>query len=42
MGHPEKIVDMGWRSIHETAVASKAVVEAFYGKAATRSYFMTT
>jgi hypothetical protein len=23
LGHPEKIVDFGWRAIHETAVASK-------------------
>ena len=39
LGHPEKIVDFGWRAIHETAAASKAVVETYYGKAPSRSYF---
>ena len=32
LGHPEKIVDFGWRAIHETASASKAIIEAYYGK----------
>ena len=32
LGHPEKITDFGWRAIHETASASKAIVEAYYGK----------
>jgi hypothetical protein len=39
LGHPEKIVDFGWRGIHETANASKAIVEAYYGKAPSHSYF---
>jgi hypothetical protein len=39
IGHPEKIADFGWRAIHETAGASKAVIDAYYGKAASRSYF---
>ena len=39
LGHPEKIADFGWRAIHETAVASKEIIDAFYGKAPTRSYF---
>jgi hypothetical protein len=39
LGHPEKLVDFGYRAIHETAVAAKALVREFYGKAATRSYF---
>ena len=38
-GHPEKIVDFGWRAIHETAAASKAIVEAYYAKAPAHSYF---
>jgi feruloyl esterase len=38
-GHPEKVVDFGWRGVHETALASKAIVEAYYGKAPTRAYF---
>lgn len=39
VGHPEKVVDLGWRAIHETAVASTAVIEAYYGKAPAYSYF---
>jgi feruloyl esterase len=38
-GHPEKIVDWGRRAIHVTAVAGKAVLEAFYGTAPQLSYF---
>jgi Tannase and feruloyl esterase len=39
LGHPEKIADFGWRAIHETATASKAVIDAYYGKPASKSYF---
>jgi feruloyl esterase len=39
LGHPEKIADFGWRAIHETAVASKAVIDAYYAKPPARSYF---
>jgi feruloyl esterase len=39
LGHPEKVIDFGWRAVHETAVASKAIVEAFYGSAPRLSYF---
>ena len=39
LGHPEKITDFGWRAIHETASASKAIVEAYYGKPAAHAYF---
>jgi hypothetical protein len=39
LGHPEKITDFGWRAIHETASASKAVVEAYYAKRPAHSYF---
>lgn len=39
LGHPEKIVDFGYRGIHEMTVKAKAVVEAFYGEAPRRSYF---
>jgi hypothetical protein len=38
-GHPEKIIDFNYRAIHETAEISKAIISAFYGKPATRSYF---
>ncbi len=39
LGHPESIVDFGWRAIHETAEASKAIVADYYQKSPTRSYF---
>jgi hypothetical protein len=39
LGHPEKIVDYGYRAIHETAEKSKAIVRAFYGESAKHSYF---
>jgi hypothetical protein len=39
LGHPEKIVDFGYRAIHETAVAAKAIIRAFYGDGPRRSYF---
>src|SRR5262245_55469505 len=39
LGHPEKVADFGWRAIHETAVASKAIVAAYYERAPKYSYF---
>jgi feruloyl esterase len=38
-GHPDKIVDFGWRAIHETAVTAKAIIQAFYGEAPKHNYF---
>ena len=37
--HPEKIIDFGYRAIHETALAAKLIIAAFYGQAPTKSYF---
>jgi len=39
LGHQEKIVDFGYRAVHEMTVKAKAVVQAFYGDAPKRSYF---
>src|SRR5687768_11926738 len=39
VGHPEKVIDFGWRAMHETAVASKAIIAAFYGGTPKYSYF---
>ncbi|HKN27777.1 MAG TPA: tannase/feruloyl esterase family alpha/beta hydrolase [Roseiarcus sp.] len=39
LGHPEKIIDFGWRAIHLTAEASKAIVADYYGKAPEHAYF---
>jgi feruloyl esterase len=38
-GHPEKLIDFGYRAIHETAVQGRAVVAAFYGALPRYSYF---
>jgi feruloyl esterase len=39
IGHPEKLIDFGYRSLHETAILSKTILEAYYSKSATRAYF---
>jgi hypothetical protein len=39
VGHPEKVVDFGYRAIHEMTVKAKAIIKAYYGKAPTFSYF---
>jgi tannase/feruloyl esterase len=38
-GHPEKIVDFGYRAIHEMTRAAKATIKAFYGSGPQHSYF---
>jgi len=40
VGHPEKVKDFGYRAVHETSVQAKAVIRAFYGKEASRFYFV--
>ena len=37
---PEQLHDFAWRAHHETATQAKAIVQAFYGKPAARSYFI--
>lgn len=39
VGHPEKIVDWAYRSIHEMTVVAKAIVAKAEGRAPARSYF---
>jgi feruloyl esterase len=39
LGHPEKLIDFGWRAVHEMTVASKAVVAAHFGTAPKFSYW---
>jgi hypothetical protein len=39
VGHPDKLVDFGHRAVHETAVAAKATVGAFYGSPPRRSLY---
>ena len=38
-GHPEKMVDMGYRAIHEMTLKGKAVTDAYYGSAPRLSFF---
>lgn len=38
-GHPEKLIDYGYRAIHEMTEKAKAIITAFYGSAPKRSYF---
>jgi hypothetical protein len=40
VGHPEKVKDFGYRAVHETSVQAKALIRAFYGKEASRLYFV--
>jgi len=39
LGHPEKLIDFGWRSEHEMTVKAKAIIQAFYGNAPRLSYW---
>ena len=39
VGHPEKLIDFGYRSLHETATLSKAILAAYYGKPSDHAYF---
>ena len=38
-GQPERVTDWGERAWHETVVKSKALIAAYYGRPATKSYF---
>lgn len=40
-GHPEKVIDYGYRAIHEMTVKAKAIIKAKYGKPAKYSYFIS-
>jgi feruloyl esterase len=39
IGHPEKLIDFGYRALHETTLASKAILDAYYGKPDAKAYF---
>jgi len=39
LGHPEKVVDYGYRGIHEMTEKAKAIIAAFYGSGPKKSYF---
>lgn len=40
LGHPEKIIDYGYRGVHEMTTIAKAAINAFYGKKEQHSYFL--
>jgi feruloyl esterase len=39
LGHPEKVIDFGWRSIHEMTVAARRIIAAYYGRGPRLSYW---
>ena len=39
LGHPEKLIDLAYRSIHEMTVQAKKVIDAHYGTPAKLSYY---
>jgi feruloyl esterase len=39
LGHPEKLVDFGYRSIHEMTLTAKAIIDAYFGNYPKLSYF---
>jgi feruloyl esterase len=40
LGHPEKVIDHGYRAVHLTAVTAKAISTALYGRQPGHSYFV--
>jgi feruloyl esterase len=39
LGHPEKVIDIGYRAVHEMTVQAKAVINGYYSSAPKYSYF---
>jgi len=39
LGHPEKLIDFGYRSTHEMTVKAKAIIAAYYGRPPDLAYF---
>ena len=39
LGHPEKVIDFGYRSLHEMTVMAKAVIDAYYDEGLRYSYW---
>ena len=38
-GHPEKVVDFGWRAVHEMTIAAKRIITAHYEQAPRYAYW---
>ncbi len=39
LGHPQKVIDYGYRAIHLMTLNSAAIIHAFYGRKTERAYF---
>lgn len=39
LGHPEKLIDFGYRAVHEMTVKSKAIIAAYYGADALKNSY---
>jgi len=39
LGHPEKVIDVGYRAVHEMTVQAKAIINGYYNSAPKYSYF---
>jgi feruloyl esterase len=39
LGHPEKVIDFGWRAVHEMTVTSKKIIAAYYDAGPKFSYW---
>lgn len=40
VGHPQKLIDYAWRADHLMTVKAKALIQAYYGKPASHSYWV--
>ncbi len=39
VGHPEKVIDYGYRAIHQMTIKAKQIVAVYYGRSVKESYF---
>ncbi len=39
LGHPEKVIDFGYRAVHEMTVKAKVIIAVYYGQAPKFSYW---
>lgn len=39
LGHPEKVIDFGYRAVHEMVLKSQAIIASYYAKRARLSYW---
>jgi Tannase and feruloyl esterase len=39
INHPEKVIDYGYRAVHETSTHAKEIIDAYYGQTPSYSYF---